>query len=293
MSLNRFDDESTAAQPHADSATTVVLPQTDGRSTTVLRPVDGESTAVFPAVNAASINEPAPPIFEPAAKQAAITPQHNTKQTVAIVAAILVAAFILIAGVCASWRQHQIQALEQTCQEQVAQLQNQQNELDQYVKSNKVQQALKVTEEQVDNKQTLQNLQQAVKDAGKHTTAPECSVGFFEFDKKLDVPNDVAVREAAVQRAVDAVNQSITEKQLQDTKTSLQEALDQAQQVLKDSEGKVSDNAVRERLKQAIDAAKKLVDNSKLKDVAALATDTILKAVDAVKQAMEEQVQAG
>lgn len=288
-------------------------PAPEDEATTVL----GEPTTVFPTVGDTSVNTPTvdgeattvlpeatqeehtPPSAEPAGSDSdvealASKPQRDGKKRTTLIVAASVAALLLLGGAgFGVWRHQQVQALEQSCEQQVADLQAKRSTLDTFVASDKVQQALKLTGEQVADKSTVTALQQAVKNAGKQVSVPACKVGFFDFSyQPVTVSSTISSKQQAVEQAVAAVHKSATDKQLADAKANLQSAIDQAQQTLDGSDGKVSDNAVRDQLKQAIDQAKQHLADKKLRDVKQLTTETLNNAVNAVNQSVEAKRQA-
>lgn len=279
------DEETTVLGPTSEP--TVVFPAVG--DTTVNTPtVDGQATTVLPG---ASDTPPSMEPEEPTVNEG--EPPRSKKHTMLIVV-VSVAALLLLGGAgFGVWRHQQVQALEQSCEQQVADLQAKRSTLDAFVASDKVQQALKLTGEQVADKSTVTALQQAVKNAGKQVSVPECKVGFFDFSyQPVTVSTTISAKQQAVEQAVAAVHKSATDKQLTDAKADLQSAIDQAQQTLDGSDGKVSDNAVRDQLKQAIDQAKQHLADKKLRDVKQLTTEALNNAVNAVNQSVEAKRQA-
>lgn len=283
-------------------------PAPEDEATTVLGPTS-EPTVVFPAVGDTTVNTPTvdgeattvlsaasdtPPSVEP--EEPTVNegkPPRSKKRTTLIVAASVAVLLLLGGAGFGVWRHQQVQALEQSCEQQVADLQAKRSTLDAFVASDKVQQALKLTGEQVADKSTVTALQQAVKNAGKQVSVPVCKVGFFDFSyQPVTVSTTISTKQQAVEQAVAAVHKSATDKQLTDAKANLQSAIDQAQQTLDGSDGKVSDNTVRDQLKQAIDQAKQRLTDKKLRDVKQLTTETLNNAVNAVNQSVEAKRQA-
>ena len=76
-------------------------------------------------------------------------------------------------------------------------------------------------------------------------------------------------------------------------KGQLNDAIEQAQSVLDNSDGMVADDSVRVALQQAIDSARNLANGTNLKenDVTA-AVDALNAAKDAVQQAMDQYQEA-
>ena len=89
------------------------------------------------------------------------------------------------------------------------------------------------------------------------------------------------------------VESSKTAKQVKDAKAALDKTITDAENLYKDSEGKVQDNKTRESLKTAIDNAKKTSGDKKA-DVKSLtaANDTLSKAVKAVNDSKNAKAQA-
>ncbi|MDH7887123.1 hypothetical protein [Bifidobacterium catenulatum] len=97
----------------------------------------------------------------------------------------------------------------------------------------------------------------------------------------------------AIGKAMRGVEASKTAKQVKDAKDTLDKTITDAENLYKDSEGKVQDNKTRESLKTAIDNAKKTSGDKKA-DVKSLtaANDTLSKAVKAVNDSKNAKAQA-
>lgn len=97
----------------------------------------------------------------------------------------------------------------------------------------------------------------------------------------------------AIGKAMDKVESSKTAKQVKDAKDALNKTITDAENLYKDSEGKVQDDKTRESLKTAIDNAKKTSGDKKA-DVKSLtaAKDTLSKAVKAVNDSKNAKAQA-
>lgn len=83
---------------------------------------------------------------------------------------------------------------------------------------------------------------------------------------KASVVDDIAKADDsidAINKAISKVNKSKTDKQVKDARSTLDKTISDAENLYKDSEGKVSDDKTRESLKTAIDTAKKTVDDKK------------------------------
>lgn len=97
----------------------------------------------------------------------------------------------------------------------------------------------------------------------------------------------------AIGKAMRGVEASKTAKQVKDAKAALDKTITDAENLYKDSEGKVQDNKTRESLKTAIDNTKKTSGDKKA-DVKSLtaANDTLSKAVKSVNDSKNAKAQA-
>ena len=97
----------------------------------------------------------------------------------------------------------------------------------------------------------------------------------------------------AIGKAMRGVEASKTAKQVKDAKAALDKTITDAENLYKDSEGKVQDDKTRESLKTAIDNAKKTSGDKKA-DVKSLtaSNDTLSKAVKAVNDSKNAKAQA-
>lgn len=97
----------------------------------------------------------------------------------------------------------------------------------------------------------------------------------------------------AIGKAMRGVEASKTAKQVKDAKDALDKTITDAENLYKDSEGKVQDNKTRESLKTALDNAKKTSSDKKA-DVKSLtaANDTLSKAVKSVNDSKNAKAQA-
>ena len=97
----------------------------------------------------------------------------------------------------------------------------------------------------------------------------------------------------AIGKAMRGVEASKTAKQVKDAKAALDKTITDAENLYKDSEGKVQDDKTRESLKTAIDNAKKTSGDKKA-DVKSLtaANDTLSKAVKSVNDSKNAKAQA-
>lgn len=113
---------------------------------------------------------------------------------------------------------------------------------------------------------------------------------------KTTVADDITAAAKAISSidaAMSKVESSKTAKQVKDAKDALDKTITDAENLYKDSEGKVQDNKTRESLKTAIDTAKKTVDDKKA-DVKTLNAqkDAVSKAVTGVNDSKTAKEQA-
>lgn len=151
------------------------------------------------------------------------------------------------------------------------------------------------------DKTTLTSLTKSVKTGearkGVPTTSHATKWNLWSASKaKASVVDDIAKADDsidAIGKAISKVNKSKTDKQVKDAKDTLNKAISDAENLYKDSEGKVSDDKTRESLKTAIDNAKKTSSDNKA-DVKSLtaSNDTLSKAVKAVNDSKNAKAQA-
>lgn len=113
---------------------------------------------------------------------------------------------------------------------------------------------------------------------------------------KTIVSNDMAEANDsinAIGKAMRGVESSKTAKQVKDAKDALDKTITDAENLYKDSEGKVQDDKTRESLKTALDNAKKSSGDKKA-DVKSLtaSNDTLSKAVKSVNDSKNAKAQA-
>lgn len=113
---------------------------------------------------------------------------------------------------------------------------------------------------------------------------------------KTIVSNDMTEANDSINsigKAMRGVGSSKTAKQVKDAKDALDKTITDAENLYKDSEGKVQDDKTRESLKTAIDNAKKASGDKKA-DVKSLtaANDALFKAVKSVNDSKDAKAQA-
>lgn len=223
--------------------------------------------------------------------------KSNRKKMLPITATSLAAVLALSCTGLGLYRHHQVQSLTADCESATATVTATRKKLDTLVASDDVVQALKISDKQVTDSKTIASLKQAVELASQKAVIPECVVDYFDFSTNpqtavVALGKTIATQSTAVTDAVAAVNKSVAQKQLEDAQKKLKTAVESANKVLADSDGKVSDNATREALKAAIDAASKLLKDNKETDPAKYATKAIDDAVNQVNASIEAKRKA-
>lgn len=161
---------------------------------------------------------------------------------------------------------------------------------------------VKVTKEtDVLDKTTLTSLTKNIKTGEARKGVPATSHAtkwnlWSTTKAKASVVDDIAKADDsidAIGKAMGKVEASKTAKQVKDAKDALDKTITDAENLYKDSEGKVQDNKTRESLKTAIDTAKKTVDGKK-SDVKTLNAqkDAVSKAVKSVNDSKTAKEQA-
>lgn len=219
------------------------------------------------------------------------------KKIIAIIAASVVGVLVLAGTGLGLYRHYQVQSLADDCKQAVATVSSAQKKLDTLVASDDVVQALKISDKQVADSTTIASLKQAVELSSQKVAIPECVVDYFDFGAHpshavVALGKTITAQSATVKDAVDAVNKSVVQKQLEDAQKKLKAAVDSANKVLADSDGKVSDNATRDELKKVIDAANKLLKDGKETDPAKYTTKTLDDAVNKVNASVEAKRKA-
>ena len=154
------------------------------------------------------------------------------------------------------------------------------------------------TKEQVADEATLTKLADAIKTAGSQQGVDESTANRWLVWQTMgaqsaydsDTEDAQAVIES-LDKTMDAVNDSINDKQLTDAKDALSKAIDAAQATLDGSDGKVQDNATRDALSKALDAAKKALDGTDVEAMATAKSDIEDKA-NAVNDSVKAKEQA-
>ena len=157
------------------------------------------------------------------------------------------------------------------------------------------------TKEQVADEATLTKLADAIKTAGSQQGVDESTANRWLVWQTMgaqsaydsDTEDAQAVIES-LDKTMDAVNDSINDKQLTDAKDKLDKLVADAQKLYDSTDGKVQDNATRDALKTALDNAKKgdATSVDALDKLTAALNDAQTKVNDSVKAKEQADAEA-
>ena len=157
------------------------------------------------------------------------------------------------------------------------------------------------TKEQVADEATLTKLADAIKTAGSQQGVDESTANRWLVWQTMGAQNaydsDTEDAQAVIEsldKTMDAVNDSINDKQLTDAKTKLDQLVADAQKLYDSTDGKVQDNATRDALKTALDNAKKgdATSVDALDKLTAALNDAQTKVNDSVKAKEQADAEA-
>lgn len=211
----------------------------------------------------------------------------------AIIIAVIIVALAGIGGGYAYWTHHEGNAYH----EAVAQAENADGNL---VKAIKEATATEYKADQLKEPKLLDKLDAAVRKAKALKGVPEDQPSEWlawrlaSARKANATDADEANAQArALNAALKAVRDSRLAKELDTAKAQLKQGIDSAGQTLRDTDGKVADNATRDSLTKAIDEATKALDKKDVSDPKAYTDakaklDNAVKAVNDSKAAKEQ-----
>lgn len=230
-------------------------------------------------------------------KQAQKNTKHSSKNV--IIAASAIAAIVVITGIGSGYTYASNSAYDsyasrvESAKEADSKLVKKIAEAQSLVKATK--------ESDVLDKTVLDSLNKSVKTSETRKGIPDvgnvAKWNLWSISKaKTIISNDMTEANDsinAIGKAIGKVEASKTAKQVKDAKDTLDKTITDAENLYKDSEGKVQDNKTRESLKTTIDNAKKTSSDKKA-DVKSLtaANDTLSKAVKAVNDSKNAKAQA-
>ena len=226
-------------------------------------------------------------VHEEGAKQAGES-KRNHKKLTAIIIAVIIVALAGIGGGYAYWTHHEGNAYH----EAVAQAENADKAL-----SKAVDEATATTykADQLKEPKLLGRLDAAISKAKALKGVPEDAPSEWlawqlASARKANVTDaDEANAQAkALDAALKAVKDSKLAKELDTAKSQLKQGIDGASQTLKDTDGKVADNATRDSLAKAIDEANNTLSKKGVTDPKAY-TDAKAKLDAAVKQVTDSK----
>ena len=210
------------------------------------------------------------------------------RKTVAIIVAVIIVALAGIGGGYAYWTHHETNAYH----EAVAQAEAADKAL-----SKAIEQATATTykADQLKEPKLLDKLDAAIRKAKALKGIPEEQPGEWlawqlaSARKANATDADEADAQAkALNAALKAVKDSKLAKELDDAKSQLKQGIDGASQTLKDTDGKVADNATRDSLAKAIDEANNTLSKKGVTDPKAY-TDAKAKLDAAVRQVTDSK----
>ena len=218
-----------------------------------------------------------------------------------VVASVIAVVAIVLAGL-GVWQALRVRGAVASCESMTSQATAAGTKLTKLVQSDEMKDAEAVTADQVEDPDTVTALKDALQDADGTERIDACTVEWYALhpDRIIELPAHTKERfeskREAVAKAVDAVVASRDAKTLADATSALKAKTDQASTLLKDSDGKVQDNATRNALGKAIDEARKLLDagdDAKAMNDASAALDQATAAVnDSVKAKSDADMKA-
>ncbi len=218
---------------------------------------------------------------------------HGSKgkgRTVVVVLIAIVAVIAIVAGAVVLWRAGQSsrhEAAVNDCAKAAVQYNSAKKNLDKALASAKSLQS--VSESQVGNGKTIQQLKQQLDLAKQFSSAPSCaakqSTSTLQTNAKAmnEQISDMTDSTKSLRKAVNAVSSSKAVKDLQ----TLKDTVATAQKLMDSSQGMVSDESTRTALQKAIDAANALISKNSSDDAAITdAISALNSASDGVNDSM-------
>ena len=182
-----------------------------------------------------------------------------------VVVAVIAVIAIVLAGL-GVWQAVRVRGAVASCESMSTQATAAGTRLTKLVQSDEMKDAEAITADQVEDPDTVTALKDALRNADSTVSIGACTVDWYDLhpDHIVDLPEQAKERSESTHRtlrkAMDAVVASRDAKTLTDATTALKSKTDQASTLLKDSDGRVQDNATRDALGKAIDQARKLLD---------------------------------
>ncbi|KFI98788.1 sugar-binding protein [Bifidobacterium stellenboschense] len=271
-----------------------------------LAAVASESTFIDDEPDAPAAPSPMP-VAPSASAASGATPSPTAsrasdgKRRRVIVIAAIVAAVVAVAGGFGGymlWSNHRRDAAMAACQSSAKEYDKAHTAMTKALKEAKT---LASTDPgTMDSKDSLDKLRKLVDSkTATATNPPACDPALVTDDlesvrgKLDDLAGDNRDLRGKLESSVKAVNASVDAKTLKDSKTDLDDAITQAQNVLDSSAGQVADDSTRSDLQSAIDDARKVAGKSKpsAKEMAK-ATQSLTDAIGKVNSSIAAKQQA-
>lgn len=218
-----------------------------------------------------------------------------------IAVAVIAVVAVVLAGL-GVWQAVRVRGAVASCESMAAQATATGTKLTKLVESDELKDAKAITADQVEDPDTVTGLAAAVDKTGETVSIGVCGVDWYDLhpDRIVEKPTrgkeQFESKYQTLRKAMDAVLASRDAKTLADASSALKSKVDQAASLLKSSEGKVQDDAVRDALSKAIDQARKLLDandDAKAMNDAAAVLDQATAAVnDSVKAKSDADAKA-
>lgn len=226
-------------------------------------------------------------------------PRRMRAWTIAVAVIAVVAVVLAGLGV---WQAVRVRGAVASCESMRAQATAAYGDLLKLVQSDEMKDAEAVTADQVEDPDTVTTLKEALRNADGTVSIGVCAVEWYDLhpDRIVEKPTRGKAlfesKRRTLERAMDAVVASRDAKTLADASSALKAKVNQGASLLKDSDGKVQDNAVRDALSKAIDQARKLLDendDAKAMNDATTSLDQAMSAVnDSVKAKQDADAKA-
>lgn len=200
---------------------------------------------------------------------------------------------VLIIGGVVAWRtmdaKHQLEAAKASCESGLATVNSAKTAWEKKLQDQTVTTASKITKDKVADPKVITTLSdltgtEYTKIINCNATDPAGYEKITEANQQLQSKYEDNAN--ALMKAVNAVNDSVTVKQVNDAKASLKKTIDSAKKLLTDSKNKVADNKTRDTLSKAIDAASK---NGKTVDEINKLNKTLTDAINAVNASIQKK----
>ncbi len=218
-----------------------------------------------------------------------------------IAVAVIAVVAVVLAGL-GVWQAVRVRGAVASCESMAAQATATGTKLTKLVESDELKDAKAITADQVEDPDTVTGLAAAVDKAGETVSIGVCGVDWYDLhpDRIVEKPTrgkeQFESKYQTLRKAMDAVLASREAKTLADASSALKSKVDQGASLLKSSEGKVQDDAVRDALSKAIDQARELLDandDAKAMNDAAAVLDQATGAVnDSVKAKSDADAKA-